>query len=164
MAAATNAASACPTAASTKALGPDGKFQVNRDKVAIGRPLTEDEVDFDTGFLIVPSAIPVAATTLGGESESQRGVEPPPSEDQRGVSEASSQQADRQNVVRIRFQATRDQVFKVFPAVANLADRADSSKVTITVEANRESGFDRSWLRNAVEEPLDEADIEREES
>jgi len=29
------------------------------------------------------------------------------------------------------------------------------------VEAEAAGGFDASWLRNAVHEPLDEADIER---
>jgi hypothetical protein len=33
--------------------------------------------------------------------------------------------------------------------------------VTIQVEATSEAGYDPSWLRNAVEEPLDEADVER---
>jgi hypothetical protein len=33
--------------------------------------------------------------------------------------------------------------------------------VTIQVEATAEAGYDPAWLRNAVEEPLDEADVER---
>lgn len=39
-------------------LGADGTFQVSRDRVILGRPLAEDEVDFDTGFLMVPTAVP----------------------------------------------------------------------------------------------------------
>jgi len=52
-----------------------------------------------------------------------------------------------------RFAATGDQLFKTFPAIANLADRADGGKVVIQVEATSQVGFERSWLRNAVEEP-----------
>jgi RecJ-like exonuclease len=59
------------------------------------------------------------------------------------------------------FRATRDQVFRAFPAIANLAERSDAGKVTIQIEATSEAGYDPSWLRNAVEEPLDEADVER---
>ena len=55
----------------------------------------------------------------------------------------------------------RDQVFKAFPAIANLADKSDDGRVDIHVEARSEAGFEKTWLRNAVEEPLDEADIER---
>jgi len=144
------------------ALGADGKFQVSRDKVAIGRPLAEDEVDFDSGFLMMPSAI-ADAPTSGIEQPGTAGrlgdeTKPTVEEPKPGM-----QDAQQQRVVRLRFRATRDQVFKAFPAVANLADKSDSGKVTIEVEATAETGFDRTWLRNAVEEPLDEADVEKEE-
>ena len=65
-----------------------------------------------------------------------------------------------QRTVRLKFKATRDQVFKIFPAIANLADESDEGKVTIHIEGVSSSGYDPLWLRNAVEEPLDEADIE----
>ncbi len=39
-------------------LGPDGKFQVSRDKVTLSPPIAEDEIDFDNGFILLPSAIP----------------------------------------------------------------------------------------------------------
>jgi hypothetical protein len=42
-----------------------------------------------------------------------------------------------------------------------LADRSDEAKVKIHVEGIAAEGYDASWLRNAVDEPLDEADIER---
>ena len=41
----------------------------------------------------------------------------------------------------------------------NLADKAQKVTVTFDIEAEAEEGFDPVWLRNAVEEPLDEADI-----
>ena len=64
--------------------------------------------------------------------------------------------------VEIVFSATRDQIFKAFPAIANLAEKSDGGRVTIRVHGASENGFDPSWLRNAVEEPLDEGDIEFE--
>ncbi len=62
--------------------------------------------------------------------------------------------------VTIRLTATRDQVFKAFPAIANLADGSDEGKVRIVVDGQRAAGYDANWFRNAVQEPLDEADIE----
>ena len=56
--------------------------------------------------------------------------------------------------------ATREQVFKSFQAVANLADKSDGGKITIQIDGANASGYDPSWLRNAVEEPLDEANID----
>ncbi|RMF20106.1 MAG: hypothetical protein D6760_12325 [Deltaproteobacteria bacterium] len=63
--------------------------------------------------------------------------------------------------MRLVFQATRDQIFKAFPAIANLADKSDDDKVTVRVEGTSQEGYDPLWFRNAVEEPLDEAGIER---
>ena len=62
--------------------------------------------------------------------------------------------------VRISFPATREQVFKSFPAIANLADKSDGGKISIVVEGQAGAGYDGNWLRNAVQEPLDEANID----
>ena len=61
--------------------------------------------------------------------------------------------------ITLLFEATREQIFKAFPAIANLADKSDGARVKIRIEGISESGFDPAWLRNAVDEPLDEADI-----
>lgn len=156
------------TSGSQPALGSDGKFQVGRDKIVVGRMLAEDEVDFDSGFVMLPAAVPEAVTTSGapppalGVPAPSPGTAPQP----RGAGETSfpatgAPPQKRQYAVRLRFQATRDQVFKAFPAIANLADKSDDSKVTVNVAGSSSEGFDPLWLRNAVEEPLDEANIER---
>jgi hypothetical protein len=62
--------------------------------------------------------------------------------------------------VTIRLTATRAQVFKSFPAIANLADKSDDGKVSIVVDGRSSGGYDPNWLRNAVQEPLDEANID----
>jgi hypothetical protein len=62
--------------------------------------------------------------------------------------------------VRIRFTADRDQVFKSFSAIANLADKSDNGKISIVVDGQAGAGYDANWLRNAVQEPLDEANID----
>lgn len=157
------------TSGSLPTLGPDGKFQVARDKVIIGRTLAEDEVDFGSGFIMVPSAVPDAAAARGGVP-TVPGVTTPGAGTpvQPGVPGAAPTPApgtpagQRRNIVRLNFKATRAQIFKAFPAIANLADKSNEGKVNVTVEGTSAEGFDPSWLRNAVEEPLDEADIERE--
>jgi hypothetical protein len=158
------------TSGSPPALGPDGKFQVGRDKLVFGRTLAEDEVDFESGFIMVPAAIPEAAATAApgtvpvtpGVPVSTPGAPPQPGG--AGPVPATTPGAAggaRQGTVRLKFKATRDQIFKAFPAIANLADKSNDRKVTVTVEGTSSEGFDPSWLRNALEEPLDEADIER---
>ena len=149
-------------------MGEDGKFQVTREKVVVARPLAEDEVDFDSGFLMVPSSVPEAppvsttGTTEEGPEVPSTGPEPPtpPTGPGAGPTIAGTG-TDRLKRISLVFKATRDQVFKAFPAIANLADKSDDEKVKIHIEGTAADGYDPSWLRNAVEEPLDEADIER---
>jgi hypothetical protein len=65
---------------------------------------------------------------------------------------------------RLRLKANKAQAFTVFRVLQNLSDKADRLTITfdISAEAKDRAGFDPVWLRNAIEEPLDEADITRE--
>lgn len=62
----------------------------------------------------------------------------------------------------LRATADKSQAFTVFTALQNLADKAEKVTVTFDVAAEAEEPFDPVWLRNAVEEPLEEADVEIE--
>ncbi|OPY63949.1 MAG: hypothetical protein A4E57_03692 [Syntrophorhabdaceae bacterium PtaU1.Bin034] len=149
-------------------LGSDGKFQVSRDKVIVGRFLADDEIDFDSGFLMTPSSVP-ESTPLQPSGVSETGSEfsvpETPGTADRGTDTGSptagSEVTARRKRIVMTFEASREQVFKAFPAIANLADKSDGAKVRIRIEGSSSVGFDPSWLRNAVDEPLDEADIER---
>lgn len=146
----------------TPALGSDGKYQVALSKVALGRPMNEDEVDLDNGFLMVPAAVPVAAPLPSPTPPGpvQPGVtQPGPGQTPPGPALPGAKPAAR-NAVRIRFTANRDQVFKSFSAIANLADKSDNGKIGIIIEGQAVAGYDANWLRNAVQEPLDEANID----
>lgn len=152
-------------------LGSDGKFQVNRDKVILGRPLADDEIDFDSGFLMLPAAVPEAPMVqpgvgpVGPEITTTPDGPVTPTGTDAGIGSGPATTgpvvAGRRQRIVLTFEATREQVFKAFPAIANLADKSDGAKVKISVEGSSAAGYDPSWLRNAVDEPLDEADIER---
>ncbi len=155
---------------SVPSLGADGRFQIARDKVVFG-PLAEDEVDLDSGFLMVPASLPDETPAPGGPTSGQPQPTGGPSGAAPGTGEApvttppgtgsTGPTKDVRRTVQVAFTATRDQVFKAFPAIANLADKSDGGKITIRVEGTCEQGYDTSWLRNAVDEPLDEAGIEK---
>ncbi len=134
-------------------LGPDGRYQLPREKVAFGCTLSEDEIDLDSPL---PSPVGVSEGSLSGNV-----VVPKPAGLGAPIAAPPGQPSNR--VVRLSFAATRAQVFKAFPAIANLAEKSDGGKVVIYIEASSQNGFDPAWLRNAVEEPLDEADVERRE-
>jgi hypothetical protein len=175
--------SGCPS------LGSDGQYQVAPEKVLLNKPLGVDEVDLDSGFLMVPAAVPepppLVCPKCGkrpcecptpvvcsrcGQSPCQC-PQPCPKCGKRpcqcgapSVCPACGKYPcvcpAAKTSVRISFAATRDQVFKSFGAIANLADKSDGGKVSLQVEGTAAAGFDPNWLRNAVREPLDEANID----
>jgi hypothetical protein len=143
-------------------LGTDGKFQVNRERITVGTALSEDEIDFDSGYLLVPSALPQAQQPPPTPDVVN---EPPTTSGQPGAGTLSHYPpatGDKKTAISIKFRATRHQIFKAFEAIANLADESDDERLTIQIDATNTTGYDSAWLRNAVEEPLDEADIDRE--
>lgn len=144
-------------------IGPDGKFQVSLDRVVIGRSIPDDEVDLESGFLMIPSAVPEPQSIVQPgaplpESGGRPEIHEKPEE---GPGATSREGGEQRRIIRLTFKATRDQVFKAFPAIANLADKSDEGKVKICIEGTAASGYDPSWFRIAVEEPLDEADVEK---
>ena len=111
---------------------------------------------------MLPQALPVAAPvqppvapppgaepTLGGGNGSSivdpvtRQPEPPSS--------------GPQKMVQLSFSTDRDQLYVAWSALGNLADMA--GKVSVSVTAESQQGFDRTKLNNGVLEPLREADL-----
>ena len=142
-------------------LGDDGRYQVDWSRIAFQRAVADDEIDLDSGFLIVPSALPAkppattdhpdriqeddggySGTTAEGEvREDDGGDEQPP---------VSGDAHD----LTVSFVADRDKMFAAWNALANLADIA--GKVSVNVTVTSETGLDESRLENGVLEPLRE--------
>jgi len=149
----------------TPVLGSDGKYQVPLARVRSNAAVSEDEIDLESGFLIMPQAVPVAASvpdSTGVDPNAPGGVpvgEPPlvltPPSGPNDVPGTSSSGAQRS--VEINFSADRSQLFSAWNAIANLADLA--GKVNVTVRANSAEGFDKGKLQNGVLEPLRESDL-----
>ena len=151
---------------STPALGSDGKYQVPLARVRFNAPVGEDEIDLESGFLIMPPALPFPApspattgagstgvTGSGISGESALILTPPP-----GPSDAPGAPGEAaQKSVEINFSADRSQLFSAWNAIANLADLA--GKVTVIVRADSAEGFDKNKLQNGVLEPLRESDL-----
>lgn len=143
-------------------IGPDGKYQVSESKVSYGKPVAEDEIDLDMGFIILPDAIP----KTDPPQPPHPGPEPPgptppgpqpPRPQPPGPEPEPPGPSDVHKTVNISFNADRDKLFNAWQAVANLADMAGTVNVSINVTS--EEGFDKNKLRNAVLEPLQEADL-----
>jgi len=143
----------------TPSVGEDGKFQVARDKVRFQTTISEDEIDFDSGFLMLPAAIPLTPVTssppgVTAPAGAAPGVRAPGARSP-GAQPPSPQEV--QTTVDLSFAANRDQLFAAWNAIANLADL--SGEVRVTIHAEKVDGFDKSKLQNGVIEPLKESDL-----
>jgi Protein of unknown function (DUF499) len=150
----------------TPVFGNDGKYQVPLARVRFNTLVGEDEIDMDSGFLMMPQAVPVPAlspTTAGvGPTNvpGASGIDPtliltPPPGVPSGAS--ASEASAAQKSVEINFSADRNQLFSAWNAIANLADLA--GKVNVTVRADSAGGFDKNKLQNGVLEPLHESNL-----
>ncbi|MGQ0593359.1 MAG: ATP-binding protein, partial [Gammaproteobacteria bacterium] len=142
-------------------IGAEGKYQVLLAKVRFAAGVAEDEIDLESGFIMMPQAIPQPATATAPGPDvtppTATATAPPAGAPAPGVTPFPPPGAPPQTVVEIAFSADRNQLFTAWNAVANLADLA--GKVSVTVRAESEKGFDRSKLQNGVIEPLKEADL-----
>lgn len=148
-------------AGAVPAIGPDRKYQMSPEKVRFGTVVADDEIDLESGFLMMPAAIPQVTPTIsvpppseGAQVTTPGAGQPAPSP---GVGAGAPSAAGVQRTVELTFQGDRNQLYSAWNAVANLADMA--GKVSVTVRAESEKGFDQNKLQNGVLEPLKEADL-----
>ncbi len=148
----------------TPMLGGGGKYMAAPERVRYGGELSDDEIDLDTGFLMLPPAIPLREPIQApepGEGVETSGGEQPPSGPPTGgagpTPPVASPTVETDRVVQISFVADRNALFTAWNAAANLADMA--GKINVTLRAESEKGFDKGKLQNGVLEPLREADL-----
>ena len=144
------------TAGAAPALGPDSKFQIMPSKVRFDTVVAEDEIDLESGFIMLPETIPQETPPPGPvpPGPTPPGPVPPDSVPPGSTSPTPGQP---QTQVELTFSADRNQLFGAWNAVANLADLAGA--VTVSIHAEKPDGFDKSKLHNGVIEPLREADL-----
>ena len=141
------------------ALNAAGNYQVARNKIRFNVSISEDEVDLESGFVMLPQAIPAeAAPPTGpgpvppGPIPSHEGPTPPP-----GPASGPIPPTGTEKTIQLQFTANRDELYSAWNAIANLADMA--GKVEVSIRAESEKGFDKGKLENGVLEPLREADL-----
>lgn len=148
-----------------------GKFEVAPSRVRFKTPVAEDEIDLESGFLMMPQAIPQPEPVGGIEPPvvipGTGGVVPPTGGVPGGVAPPTGVPGGGQVIpppaaatnrtVDLTFSADRNGLFTAWNAIANLADLA--GKVTVSIHAECDKGFDKAKLQNGVMEPLREADL-----
>jgi hypothetical protein len=145
----------------------DGEYTVSPRLARIGVDLPEDEIDLGAAVIVLPGVIeseaPPSEPTPPGAPARPEPIIPgvtPPGPTPPDVGPIPPEPGVTQTSVRLRMRITRQQLYASFNAIGNLAEAAGA--IRVTVEADKLDGFDPVWLRNAVLEPLDEADVEVE--
>jgi hypothetical protein len=151
-------------AGSAPELSQDGTFAVSRSRVKMGASVPDDEIDLESGFLMLPQAVPseeslatpgTVLPTPGSGTSSGQGPQVPPTSPGMPVAPAGQPAARRE--VSLTFKGDRNQLFTAWNAIANLADMAGT--ITVSLHAESETGFDNTRLQNGVIEPLQEANL-----
>ena len=139
----------------------DGRFQIDWSRVAFERSVADDEIDLDSGFLIIPKALPAkpietSSTTSGGDQrrDSMDHTEANGVRETTGTGNVSPSAVDDEREVALSFIANRNKLYTAWNALAILADMA--GEVSISARANPKDGFDKNKLENCVLEPLRE--------
>ncbi len=124
--------------------------------VRFGGTTSEDEIDLGTGsFLLSPGL----ASTLQGKPGVER-IEPKTAPDTNHVPVIPAKALSSTRTYRVRVQANAAQLFRILPALQNLAEKSSRFVAALDVRAEGREPFDKTWLRNAVEEHLDEAGVD----
>lgn len=137
----------------------NGSLSVSRsDLVRFGGPTAADEIDLGPGAFILSPAL---AAKLRGVVLAEDGPEAAAVTNEKpDAGKPTTVSAEEEKRYGLRFQATAAQLFRILPALQNLAERSESFVANVEVQADGREPFDRTWLRNAVEEHLDEAGID----
>jgi hypothetical protein len=154
-------------------------FVANHDLVRIGVPLSTAEVDLSsTSYLLAPDLArrlaqppqPVAPepdsqptpsheTTIREPNGAYQTPQEPGSTIPTPPPAPASRPLSNGRRYHLRFTVNKQQLFRAFRPLQNLAEKADEVTVTLNVTAHANTPLDATWLRNAVEEPLDESDV-----
>ena len=146
-------------------LGEDRRYQIDWSRIAFERSVAEDEIDLDSGFLIIPKALPekpadTSSTSGGGGLGSDYGGETGENGGEEPPSTGGGTRPVTEHEVAFSFTANRNDLFAAWNALANLADVA--GEVSIHASATPETGFDKIKLENGVLEPLRELGLIKE--
>lgn len=134
-----------------------GKYWVSMKNGIFRRLVVLDEIDLDNGIILLPEYVtpdeagqPPVVPPVGPQPPIS-GPEPPAPPPPRPGQPVES--------VTIEMTLTKAMLFKTFNVLGLLADKAGESKIKVIVRGTNLSDVDLTWIRNAISEPLSEANI-----
>lgn len=127
----------------------DEELLFPKERVTIGKDVGVDEIDTDSGYIVSAEMLKTVKEETGKIEPSIQPPSPP---------EPTTTGTKKIMNVTYNLRVNRQQLYKCFNAFANLSEK--SGEISIKIEAMFSEGVDPTWLKNAVEEPIDEAGVE----
>jgi hypothetical protein len=139
----------------------NGGIDARADLVSVGKPVGPDEIDLGSGAFVLSPAYARELTATEPVAPSE-GAEPGTfgTEAIAGAAPSGGPRATSGKRLLVEFRAGKTEVFDAIRILPALSDQSESLEVSMTIWADAEEEFDRTWIRNAIREPLDEAGIE----
>jgi hypothetical protein len=138
-------------------------LRVRPELVRIGTATGSDEIDLGEGAFLLERAYAHELAELPEEPaavievESVGGTEPPPS-----VTTDSGARVAKGRRLTMSFRVGKTELFDAMQVLAALSDESSQVDASVTVNAEANETFDRTWVRNALRERLEEAGIDVE--
>ena len=141
-----------------------GRYKLDWSRIAFNRSVSDDEIDLDSGFLIVPAALPEKHETTTGAADGASAGEDTTYPESGGTArvrekpgagnEEKPSPAETPGELNISFTASQNDLYSAWSAIANLAEVA--GEVSVSVKAKSDAAFDMARIENGVLEPLRE--------
>ena len=119
---------------------------VAKEQVIIGKEILIEEIDLPSAYIVSSKIIP---------TEEKPEVPQTPEEE---TEKPEVHKAGKITQIMYSLKVNRQQLFKCFNALGNLAEK--TGELSLKIETQTKEGIDASWLKNAVEEPIEEAGVE----
>lgn len=139
-----------------------GLPRVRAADATLGREVSPDEIDLERGCLVLPECVeaPSPAVSPVSTQPEREPIATPPQKGAPTLPAVGNPRPQKVARVRITMRVQKTSLYKAFNPLLNLAERAGT--IRVIAEAERPEGFEATWLRNAVREPLEEAGVDVE--
>ncbi|RJS73260.1 DUF499 domain-containing protein [Methanophagales archaeon] len=119
---------------------------VAKEQVIIGKEILIEEIDLPSAYIVSSKIIP---------TEEKPEVPQTPEEE---TEKPEVHEAGKITQIMYSLKVNRQQLYECFNALGNLVEK--TGELSLKIEAQTKEGIDASWLKNAVEEPIEEAGVE----
>lgn len=138
----------------------NGRLDVTPNLMRIARPTSPEEIDLGDGAFVVAAGVARQLAATEPAQARDEGTEKDENGKDKEIGGREETTALEGKTLHIEIRAGKTDVFDALRILPALSDQADTLDVSLTIRAEASEAFDRTWVRNAIREPLEEAGIQ----